>query len=545
MSRDYIKAELLKLLQSQIPQVICISGEWGTGKTFIWNEIVSQTDLSNSRYEKYSYVSLFGANSITDIKFRIFSSASNFGGDRIGRAKSSYERIASFAKDVSSSFSLIRQYETLAHNIFYSSVSNYIVCIDDFERKEKNLSVTEVLGLISDLKESKNCSVVLLLNHEGFDFAEQASFKATLEKIADKYIIFNPTSIGNASIGIGEDERNSKLLRAAIVRLNITNIRLMRFIQRTCDELLINISESSDEIIARGLEVVVLSAYFKYGPSEFGHIECVKEFFACNCNEKKLKKEVTIKAKAILSQYHYHDAGEFELLIIDGVESGVFDRESIRRSAQQRSRQKLEGTLLNELFSEIDQFILSICKEDDDGIDKIIKAARGAINKLTLTQVNDVAMLFENCELHEQALALMKEYNCLNGNIDGREYNEIRELDSLSHAMKTTIQYEYPKEGAINIIADLLKMEARGQSQPILVLKNVSEMPQSAYEKWYEAMERCEVAEYARGVIEIYQKASAGWRYYNIIAEKFRHVFGTACIGRPVRRYKMEKLGLL
>jgi hypothetical protein len=36
-----------------------------------------------------------------------------------------------------------------------------IVCFDDFERLSSSMELEEVLGLISELKEQKNCSVVV------------------------------------------------------------------------------------------------------------------------------------------------------------------------------------------------------------------------------------------------------------------------------------------------------------------------------------------------------------------------------------------------
>jgi hypothetical protein len=41
-----------------------------------------------------------------------------------------------------------------------------IVCFDDFERLSSSMELEEVLGLISELKEQKNCSVVMILNED-------------------------------------------------------------------------------------------------------------------------------------------------------------------------------------------------------------------------------------------------------------------------------------------------------------------------------------------------------------------------------------------
>ena len=62
-------------LQSE-DRVAVIKGEWGVGKTYFWNKYY---DAKAKRKEineiAYSYISLFGVDSIEDIKKKIFTSA--------------------------------------------------------------------------------------------------------------------------------------------------------------------------------------------------------------------------------------------------------------------------------------------------------------------------------------------------------------------------------------------------------------------------------------------------------------------------------------
>jgi len=50
--------------------------------------------------------------------------------------------------------------------IWYLTVNRTIICIDDIERRRKNLDLRDVLGLITRLKEQKHCKVWLILNDE-------------------------------------------------------------------------------------------------------------------------------------------------------------------------------------------------------------------------------------------------------------------------------------------------------------------------------------------------------------------------------------------
>lgn len=71
-STAIVRAEIKRFLKSPEPEVIAITGEWGVGKTYTWH-----TELNDARYnnqyglDRYSYVSLFGINSLEALKFAL------------------------------------------------------------------------------------------------------------------------------------------------------------------------------------------------------------------------------------------------------------------------------------------------------------------------------------------------------------------------------------------------------------------------------------------------------------------------------------------
>ena len=73
MSIRLVKEEIKRFLNSPEPEVLCIKGKWGVGKTFTWNEYFKQAVKDNKvSLQNYSYVSLFGQNSLEDLKYAIF-----------------------------------------------------------------------------------------------------------------------------------------------------------------------------------------------------------------------------------------------------------------------------------------------------------------------------------------------------------------------------------------------------------------------------------------------------------------------------------------
>ncbi|OJA03162.1 hypothetical protein BGC33_02010, partial [Bathymodiolus thermophilus thioautotrophic gill symbiont] len=67
-----------------------------------------------------------------------------------------------------------------------------IVCFDDFERLSSSMKLEEVLGLISELKEQKNCKVVMILNEGELESNNKETFAKYKEKLIDYEFDYNP-----------------------------------------------------------------------------------------------------------------------------------------------------------------------------------------------------------------------------------------------------------------------------------------------------------------------------------------------------------------
>ena len=78
MSIKLLAAELSRFLGSAEPEVLCITGKWGVGKTYAWNYYLKQAQEShNEKLAKYAYISLFGRNSLDDVRTAIVENTVN------------------------------------------------------------------------------------------------------------------------------------------------------------------------------------------------------------------------------------------------------------------------------------------------------------------------------------------------------------------------------------------------------------------------------------------------------------------------------------
>ena len=65
MSIEIVKDQIRRFLSSNEPEVICIGGRWGVGKTYAWKKYLKDAhDEADIALKRYSYVSLFGVNSL-------------------------------------------------------------------------------------------------------------------------------------------------------------------------------------------------------------------------------------------------------------------------------------------------------------------------------------------------------------------------------------------------------------------------------------------------------------------------------------------------
>lgn len=159
---------LFEFVNSEDTLSILVEGEWGCGKTFNINEFIKKLDGN------YVYVSLFGADSISDVVMRLS------------------EKIdSSYIVNIKSEFFVPSVSERKKYN-------GGIIVFDDIERKSSELKFSEVCGLISALTMHgfKTISIV------SFDELEDSNYKKYIDKTFDiKIHVSSDPNVLNDLIG--------------------------------------------------------------------------------------------------------------------------------------------------------------------------------------------------------------------------------------------------------------------------------------------------------------------------------------------------------
>ncbi|VEJ55679.1 P-loop NTPase fold protein [Pragia fontium] len=252
--------------------VLVIKGEWGVGKTFFWNNYFDKHKNSLSQIA-YSYISLFGKDSLNDLRKDIFHLAkpikklneiSSFLINRSNEVNEIYscipwnnpqksiinkipilKKIIKYADNVP----LLSNTSRMLSNFEYSLVDNYLICFDDLERKGDNLTIKEIMGLIDELAQLKNCKVVLIFNEETLPTEnEKLTFQLYREKVVDLEIRYAPTIKQNFDCVYYKKDKNYKQLLEIFTILNIKNIRFFNKVRELMNSFYNDLKDADDEV---------------------------------------------------------------------------------------------------------------------------------------------------------------------------------------------------------------------------------------------------------------------------------------------------------
>lgn len=335
MSVVLVKEQIRKFLSTDTPEVLAIKGDWGVGKTYSWEHYIEEFK-EDCALKSYSYVSLFGINSIAELKQTTFLNTIDT--KQIGEApniKGYSKKVAELVKDTKIPYvsKYVGGIGSLINSVSQLAMNKTIICFDDLERHSKGVSIKDFMGLVSFFKEQKSCKVVLLLNEEAGDdtFDDYKKFK---EKIVDRQLHFEPTAEQCFDIMFADDFEFRDYVRDCCIGLNIKNKRVIRKIVEHTKEFLELVDGFDDSIKKQVIHsTIVLSwCYYCHGADET-HIP---EFAFVNQlgvrkenQEFDWTKEVVAHWNMTLNRYGYTYTDEIDLAVAGGIEQGFLDTEKL------------------------------------------------------------------------------------------------------------------------------------------------------------------------------------------------------------------------
>jgi hypothetical protein len=340
--------EIARFLDSKAAEVLCFKGKWGVGKTYAWNTFLKQAkDRNGVALPRYSYVSLFGLASIDQLKLSIVENT--ISRERIGEAVTLESIMANPLEAVGRWRRLLTQLQIapipgakeIAAAIQSSSflaVRDQIVCLDDLERKSDPLKIKDVLGLVSFLKEDRRCKVAIILNDGAFAETEKDDFGRFFEKTIESHVEFAPTPLECALIALPTDAQLHATMRSCCEALQISNIRVVKRIERLALVLRDALSGRDPRVLAEAYKVLTLIGWSTYeegaAPIDFIAERHKRQVMALK--EEPSEKET--RWGVLLDGYKFQYFSEFDKTLKEGVVRGYFDIDRLKEEAMTLER---------------------------------------------------------------------------------------------------------------------------------------------------------------------------------------------------------------
>lgn len=345
MSLKDAKQHLIQLLKDKEHKVIALSGRWGTGKSHLWREV--QQEASESVVRNAIYVSLFGLSDMNQLKFKAVQSAipQAEGQEKIRTALKGARKLL---ETLHKGFSALDEVALLA---VPSILSGKVIVLDDIERKHDKLSIEEILGFIDDFTQQNNSRFVLILNDD--QLANRSVWDTLREKVIDQEIRLLTTAEEAFGIALKLTPSNySEWIEKAISTCGVNNIRIICKVIRAVNRV-IGDRQLNGAVLARIIpSIVLLTAIHYKGIDDGPNFEFVLaagdegewEKFMEKDNNTQNDKGETQKAKwnMLLKELDIYGCDEFEVLVVDFLETGQFETNKVSKIIDRYSNESNE-----------------------------------------------------------------------------------------------------------------------------------------------------------------------------------------------------------
>ena len=161
---DYVRADYTDY-------AIMINGEWGSGKTYFWNnKIRNKIDSLTFNGKKYTtiYMSLYGISNLEEISKKIYIETTQLMDKNMKKYMESHDKtsIPEYAKtglDMAHFFGASQKDGKIDYGKFFAT-DDKVLCFDDLERA--NVYVIDILGYINNFVEHDHIKTIIICNEK-------------------------------------------------------------------------------------------------------------------------------------------------------------------------------------------------------------------------------------------------------------------------------------------------------------------------------------------------------------------------------------------
>ncbi len=168
---DLVESILDYIRSDYTDYAIMINGEWGSGKTYFWNNKVRKKIESmhlNGKKFTTIYMSLYGISNLEEISKKIFIETTQLMDKNLRKYMDANEQttIPEYAKtglDMANFFGVTQNGDKVDYSDFFAT-DDKVLCFDDLERA--NVDVIDILGYINNFVEHDHIKTIIICNEK-------------------------------------------------------------------------------------------------------------------------------------------------------------------------------------------------------------------------------------------------------------------------------------------------------------------------------------------------------------------------------------------
>ena len=168
---DLVESILDYIRSDYTDYAIMINGEWGSGKTYFWNnKIRNRIENMHINGKQYTtiYMSLYGISNLEEISKKIFIETTQLMDKNLKKFMNNHNQttIPEYAKtglDMANFFGVTQNGDRINYADFFST-DDKILCFDDLERA--NVDVIDILGYINNFVEHDHIKTIIICNEK-------------------------------------------------------------------------------------------------------------------------------------------------------------------------------------------------------------------------------------------------------------------------------------------------------------------------------------------------------------------------------------------
>lgn len=327
-----VKSTLKALLANKDYKVVALTGDWGTGKTFLWKEIERELGTAQPQDRSPVYISAFGVQKVKDLRLRLLKQVSS-------KDKSAVQKVFSTLSWATAG--LAQRFggvsvEDIVLTWLPDMLKGRLVVIDDVERKSASLGIDEFLGFIDEYATGHDVRVLLLLNEDRL--GESAELWAKLrEKVIDAEVVLKTTPGEAFGIAVGEVDESAGHLhaaRAAIETLSITNIRVIKRVLNIVSRIFDAAGQPNEVAFDRWVPSTVLMSAAHYraleDPPTFQYLRNENSWERLFRVEQEGETPQHQRWNKLLSSLHINSGDAFEELLESFLKTGLLDEIALK-----------------------------------------------------------------------------------------------------------------------------------------------------------------------------------------------------------------------